>query len=142
MQRPTPVTVAVGFMWLGAVLSFLLAIVALIAAGDASALVKNLSISESEVGNVRAALYVAAIVLVIVGIVDVVFARKVGAGSVTARTIYSVIAGLSVLGSIFTAIAAKQPSHWITALLPLVVIALLWVPQSSKDFFARQSVSA
>ena len=138
MNRPAPVTFATTLMWIGAVVSALLGIASLIAAGDAAKVAADLHItSPSEIDGLRTALIIAGIFLLIVAAIDALFASRIGRGSKTARLIYTILGGLSSLGAISSAIATHQTSHWFTAVLPLAIIAMLWFPASSKQFFEQ-----
>jgi hypothetical protein len=125
-------------MWIGAVISGLLGLTALLASSKAAEVAKDLGIkSPSEIDALRTALIVGGIVLLLIAAVDVLFALRIGKGGRTARMLYTILGGLGSLGALFSAISTHQASHWTSALMPLVTIGLLWLPQSSKQFFEQ-----
>ena len=136
MNRPAPVTFATALMWIGAVISGLLAITSFLAMGKVKEVAADLGLTtQADIDGLKTALMIAGIVLLIVAAIDVLFATRIGRGGRTARLIYTILGGLGALAGISSAIATHQSGHWLTAVLPLIVIGLLWLPASSKQFF-------
>ena len=130
MNRPTPVTISIVLLWIGAALSLLLSILVFIARETLAA----------ELGNTDKSLFLfVSIVFLVIAAIDAIFALRIGRGGTTARMIYTILALLSIFGAIWSAVTTHQATHALTILLPLIIVGLLWLPESSKQFFAKAS---
>lgn len=138
VRRPGPVTAAVVLLGIGAVLAAIVALVAFGASGNAKDLARDLGMTgASDPDALRTVLVMVGVLLLVIAVVDAVFAWRLSRGGRTARLVYTVIAVLTILSNLGSAVASHQASHVAIALIPLVVVGLLWLPQSSQDFFDR-----
>lgn len=90
-------------------------------------------------------LIAAAIGSIVVGLVTAVLAGGLLRGSIPARLIVTVLQVLSIIGSLFLAVAyIGDPSvvgEWLGIAVSAVLLILLWTPKASR-FFDRSSASA
>ena len=140
-SHPTPVRVAVVLLWVEAILALLLGIIALLGAANTAALTEQSALHGETADHLRTVMLVAGITLLIVAVINAAFASRIGKGSHTARMIYTVLAVLGILGSLFSAFSG-QSSHLITAIIPVIILLVLWAPQSSQQFFAQSSTQS
>jgi len=139
--RPTPVTVAVVLLWIQAALALLLALVAFAGAANVTALTEQSAAHGESVDHLRTVMVTAGVVLLIVAVINALFASRIGRGHHTARLVYTVLAVLGIVGTVASAASSGQATHWASAIIPIVILILIWLPESSKEFF-RQSRSA
>lgn len=89
-------------------------------------------------------LIAAAIGSIVVGLITAVLAGGLLKGSVPARLIVTVLQVLSLIGSLFMAVAyIGDPSvigEWLGIAVSVVLLILLWTPKASR-FFDRSSAS-
>ncbi|HEX6955458.1 MAG TPA: hypothetical protein VF156_11315 [Agromyces sp.] len=90
-------------------------------------------------------LITAAIGSIVVGLVTAVLAGGLLRGSIPARLIVTVLQVLSIIGSLFLAVAyIGDPSvvgEWLGLAVSAVLLILLWTPKASR-FFERSSASS
>ncbi len=83
-------------------------------------------------------LIAAAIGSIIVGLITVILAGGLLRGSNTARLIITVLQVLSIIGSLFMAVAyMSDPSvagEWIGVVFSVILVILLWTPKASRFF--------
>lgn len=89
-------------------------------------------------------LIVAAVGSIVVGLVTAVLAGGLLRGSIPARLIVTVLQVLSIIGSLFLAVAyIGDPSvvgEWLGLAVSAVLLILLWTPKASR-FFERSTAS-
>ena len=89
-------------------------------------------------------LIAAAVGSIVVGLVTAVLAGGLLRGSIPARLIVTVLQVLSIIGSLFLAVAyIGDPSvvgEWLGLAVSAVLLILLWTPKASR-FFERSSAS-
>lgn len=134
-KRPTPVTVAITLLWIQAALALVLALVAFLAAGNEGELLKTAAAKGDAAATLRTVLLVGGVVLLVVAIINVIFALRMGRGGRTARLVYTILAVLGILGNLGSALQG-QGSHALVIIIPIVILLLLWAPKSSQQFFA------
>ena len=90
-------------------------------------------------------LIAAAIGSIVVGLVTAVLAGGLLRGSIPARLIVTVLQVLSIIGSLFMAVAyigdASVVGEWLGLAVSAVLLILLWTPKASR-FFERSSASS
>lgn len=93
-----------------------------------------------------AGLMTAAIASIVVGLVTAVLARGLLVGSAPTRLIVTVLQVLSIIGSLFMAVAyIGDPSvvgEWLGLAVSVVLVILLWTPKATRFFEASGSATA
>ncbi|MRG60081.1 hypothetical protein GE115_09385 [Agromyces sp. CFH 90414] len=127
--RPVGVTVVAVIAWISGALDMVAGIIMLF----------MLPVTEvvNEYGG-TGQLIGAAIGSIIVGLITVVVAGGLLAGNPVARLIVTVLQVLSLLGSLFLAIAYRESptawTEWLGILVSIVVLLLLWSKRASAFF--------
>ena len=127
VERPGGVTLVAVLTWIGGALDILGGTLALFGTSVAAA--------NEQVAN--ASLYIAAsIVVIAIGAVVIVVAVGLMRGSNGARIVVTVIEVVSIIGSIFLAIAypAGAIGEYFGVAIALVIIALLWTRRANAFF--------
>jgi hypothetical protein len=91
-------------------------------------------------------LIAAAIASIVVGLVTAVLAGGLLRGSIPARLIVTVLQVLSIIGSLFMAVAyIGDPTvvgEWLGLVVSIVLVILLWTPKATRFFERPASASA
>jgi hypothetical protein len=84
------------------------------------------------------AVYTSAIVSIIIGIITIVVAGGLLSGNTAARLIVTVLQVLSIISSLFVAVAnmGNPIGEWFSILISLIVVLLLWTKAASQFFRA------
>lgn len=127
--RPVGVTVVAVIAWVSGALDLIAGIIMLF-------MLPIESVVESYGGS--GALIAAAIGSIIVGLITVIVAGGLLNGSPGARLVVTVLQILSIIGSLFLAIAYRETptaiTEWIGILVALVVLILLWSRKATAFF--------
>ena len=127
IQRPTTVTIIAVLLWISGALGITSGIILMFQSNDES-------VVEGLGGT--GALYSAAVSSIIVGVIEVVLALGLLRGNAAARMIITVLEVLSIIGSLFLAIAylGVAVGEWLGIVISIVVLLLLWSRRSSAFF--------
>ncbi|GAA1522145.1 hypothetical protein BJ978_001667 [Agromyces terreus] len=84
------------------------------------------------------AVYTSAIVSIILGLITIIVAGGLLGGNTAARLIVTVVQVLSIISSLFVAVAnmGNPIGEWFSILVSLIVVILLWTKAASQFFRA------
>ncbi|GAA1831237.1 DUF7144 family membrane protein [Agromyces salentinus] len=127
--RPAGVTIVAVIAWLSGAVDIVVGTIMLLqASGIAIA---------PELGG-AGTVYTAAIVSIILGVITVIVAAGLLSGNMAARLIVTVVQVLSIISSLFIAVAnmGNPIGEWLSILVSLIVVLLLWTKAASQFFRA------
>ena len=134
IARPTGVTVVAVLLFISGAIGIVGGILGLIGASVTS--------SASVEGTVldSAGIAVLSGFLLVVAVLNVIFAFGILRGSRVARMIVTILQLLAIIGGIFT-IVTSGSGLWqgiYNLLMPILIVALLWTGAGTKEFFAKR----
>ncbi|RXZ71857.1 DUF7144 family membrane protein [Agromyces albus] len=127
ISRPTSVTIIAVFTWISGLLDIISGVVLLLQSG-VDAIVDKLGGAAPLIGS--------GLFTILIGVVVIVVAVGLLRGSNTARVTVTVLEAISVIGSVFLAIAypAGAIGEYFSIAVALIVIALLWTRRANAFF--------
>ncbi|MGI9822004.1 DUF7144 family membrane protein [Agromyces sp. Marseille-Q5079] len=127
--RPAGVTVVAVIAWLSGAIDIVVGTIMFL---QASAI----AVAPEWAG--AGAVYTSAILSIILGIITVVVAVGLLSGNAAARLIVTVVQVLSIISSLFVIVASwgDPIGEWLSILIALIVVLLLWSRRASRFFRA------
>ena len=127
VRRPAGVTLVAVLVWISGALDIISGIIVLVQSGNAE-------MNERFAG--QTGYFSVGITSIVLGIVAVVVAVGLWRGNLAARMIITVIEVLSIIGSLFLAVAyiGEPVGEWIGIVVALIAVILLWSPKAGTFF--------
>jgi len=127
VRRPAGVTLVAVLVWISGALDIISGIIVLVQSGNAE-------MNERFAG--QTGYFSVGVTSIVIGIIAVVVAVGLWRGNLAARMIITVIEVLSIIGSLFLAVAyiGEPIGEWIGIAVSLIAVILLWSPKASTFF--------
>jgi len=127
--RPAGVTIVAAFAWLSGAIDVVVGTIMFLQAS---------AIAVAPEWGGAGAVYTSATVSIILGIITIVIAAGLLSGNTAARVIVTVVQVLSIISSLFVAVAnmGNPIGEWFSILISLIVVLLLWTKRASRFFSA------
>lgn len=132
--RPIGVTLVAVLLFISAAVGIIAGVLGLIGAGvTPSATVEGVQLDST-------GLSLLAGFLLVIGILNLIFAFGILRGSRVARMIVTILQLVTIVSGVVTMVTAGgQIWHGIyNLLMPILIVALLWMGAATKDFFAKR----
>ncbi|WP_396656121.1 hypothetical protein [Microbacterium sp.] len=133
VARPANVTVAGVLLIIFAALQILMGILALVGGGAVAASMNDTN------GGIAGAIAIVGGFILVVGVLNLIFAIGVLRGSNVARWIVTILQLLSIAGGIYSLVSGGQ-QLWqglANLIIPVLILVLLWVGERTRAFFAK-----
>lgn len=127
VRRPAGVTLVAVLVWISGALDIISGIILLTQSGDPE-------MNERFAG--QTGYFSVGVTSIVVGVIAVIVAVGLWRGNIAARMIITVIEVLSIIGSLFLAVAyiGEPVGEWIGILVSLIAVILLWSRKASAFF--------
>lgn len=132
--RPVTVTAAFWLWVVSAVVGVIGAIVAFATIGNNPQIQQ---LEQTEAAAVTTGVTIAAVLFLVFAALRVLFAWFMYKGRNWARIVLTILAALSIIG-VLLSLGTATILEWVTMLLVLVALVLMWVPQSNAYFAASR----